>query len=486
MEFIPHVINGEETESADGARFRTVDPWTRRPWAEVALGGPQDAGRAVAAARLAFDEGPWPRMGFAERGALLQGLADLIVANAGELAMADTTDMGKPISESRGNDVPRAAMNFRFFADHARLATADALPMDSGHHAYTRFEPAGVVAAIAPWNFPLMLESWKVAPALAWGNTVVLKPAEDTPASATILARLATAAGFPPGVLNVVHGYGPDSAGAALTADPRVDRITFTGESGTGRLISAAAAAHLTPVSLELGGKGANLVFADADLSTAVDWSIRAIFTNAGQVCLAGSRLYVQRPVYGEFLDRFCAAAEALVIGDPKVPDTQLGPLASQEHYRKVRSYVDAIEAQGGNIATGGLWDGPGEHWVVRPTVVTDAPPDAPVSTEEIFGPVVVVHPFDTEEQAVTAANDTPYGLNAMVFTENLSRAHRVSAALKAGTVWANCFFIRDLRAPFGGVGDSGVGREGGNFSREFFTEPKAVVMAIRPADAQG
>jgi aminomuconate-semialdehyde/2-hydroxymuconate-6-semialdehyde dehydrogenase len=331
-----------------------------------------------------------------------------------------------------------------------------------------------------------MLESWKVAPALAWGNTVVLKPAEDTPASATILARLATAAGFPPGVLNVVHGYGPDSAGAALTADPRVDRITFTGESGTGRLISAAAAAHLTPVSLELGGKGANLVFADADLSTAVDWSIRAIFTNAGQVCLAGSRLYVQRPVYGEFLDRFCAAAEALVIGDPKVPDTQLGPLASQEHYRKVRSYVDAIEAQGGKIATGGLWDGPGEHWVVRPTVVTDAPPDAPVSTEEIFGPVVVVHPFDTEEQAVTAANDTPYGLNAMVFTENLSRAHRVSAALKAGTVWANCFFIRDLRAPFGGVGDSGVGREGGNFSREFFTEPKAVVMAIRPADAQG
>jgi aminomuconate-semialdehyde/2-hydroxymuconate-6-semialdehyde dehydrogenase len=486
VEFIPHVINGEETESADGARFRTVDPWTRRPWAEVALGGPQDAGRAVAAARLAFDEGPWPRMGFAERGALLQGLADLIVANAGELAMADTTDMGKPISESRGNDVPRAATNFRFFADHARLATADALPMDSGHHAYTRFEPAGVVAAIAPWNFPLMLESWKVAPALAWGNTVVLKPAEDTPASATMLARLAIAAGFPPGVLNVVQGYGPDSAGAALTADPRVDRITFTGESGTGRLISAAAAAHLTPVSLELGGKGANLVFADADLSTAVDWSIRAIFTNAGQVCLAGSRLYVQRPVYDEFLDRFCAAAEALVIGDPKVPDTQLGPLASKEHYRKVRSYVDAIEAQGGKIATGGLWDGPGEHWVVRPTVVTDAPPDAPVSTEEIFGPVVVVHPFDTEGQAVAAANDTPYGLNAMVFTENLSRAHRVSAALKAGTVWANCFFIRDLRAPFGGVGDSGVGREGGNFSREFFTEPKAVVMAIRPADAQG
>jgi aminomuconate-semialdehyde/2-hydroxymuconate-6-semialdehyde dehydrogenase len=481
-EFIPHVINGEETESVGGARFTSVDPWTRQPWAEVALGGPEDAGRAVAAARLAFDEGPWPRMGRAERGALLHALADLIIANAGELAMADTTDMGKPITDSRNNDVPRAALNFRFFADHARLATADALPMDSGHHAYTRFEPAGVAAAIAPWNFPLMLETWKVAPALAWGNTVVLKPAEDTPASATMLARLALQAGFPPGVLNVVQGYGPDSAGAALTRDPRVDRITFTGESGTGRAISAAAAANLTPVSLELGGKGANLVFADADLPAAVDWSIRAIFSNAGQVCLAGSRLYVQRRVYGEFLDRFCAAADALRIGDPKVPDTQLGPLASEEHYRKVRSYVEAVEAQGGKIITGGV----GDHgWVVRPTVVVDAPPDAPVSTEEIFGPVVVVRPFDTEEQAVAAANDTRYGLNAMVFTENLSRAHRVSAALRAGTVWANCFFIRDLRAPFGGVGDSGVGREGGNFSREFFTEPKAVVMAISGQDGQ-
>lgn len=481
-EFVPHVINGEETESISGARFTSVDPWTRQPWAEVALGGPEDAGRAVAAARLAFDEGPWPRMGRAERGALLQGLADLIIANAGELAMADTTDMGKPITDALDNDVPRAALNVRFFADHARLATAEALPMDSGHHAYTRFEPAGVVAAIAPWNLPLMLETWKVAPALAWGNAVVLKPAEESPASATMLARLALQAGIPPGVLNVVQGYGPDSAGAALTTDPRVDRITFTGESATGRAICAAAAANLTPVSLELGGKSASLVFADADLGTAVDWSIRAIFGNAGQMSLAGSRLYVQRSVYGDFLERFRAAAEALRIGDPKVPDTQLGPLASEEHYRKVRSWVEAIEAQGGKIETGGL----GDHgWVVRPTVVVDAPPDAPVSTEEIFGPVVVVHPFDTEEQAVAAANDTPYGLSAMVFTENLSRAHRVSAALRAGTVWANCFFVRDLRAPFGGVGDSGIGREGGNFSREFFTEPKAVVMAIKNGDGQ-
>jgi aminomuconate-semialdehyde/2-hydroxymuconate-6-semialdehyde dehydrogenase len=292
-----------------------------------------------------------------------------------------------------------------------------------------------------------------------------------------MIARLALEAGIPPGVFNVVHGFGPDSAGAALTADPRVDRITFTGESATGKAITAAAARNLAPVSLELGGKGANLVFADADLDNAVDWSIKAIFTNAGQVCLAGSRLFVERAIYDEFLDRFVAAAESLRIGDPKDPATQLGPLASETHYRKVRGYVEAIEQDGGKIVTGGLGDG----WVVRPTVVVDAPLDAPVCREEIFGPVVPVTPFESEGEAVDAANATRYGLNAMVFTENLSRAHRVAARLRAGTIWTNCFFIRDLRAPFGGFGDSGWGREGGNFSREFFTEPKAVVMQIRP-----
>ncbi|MGP4029391.1 aldehyde dehydrogenase [Actinomadura sp. 3N407] len=476
MDLIPHFIDGRETESRDGARFSTVDPFTGRAWAEVALGGEGEAGLAVTAARRAFDEGPWPRMGHAERGAILHRLADLIDANRDELALADTTDMGKPIADTRGKDVPRSASNFRFFADHARLSAAEALPMDSGHHAYTRFEPAGVVTAIAPWNFPLMLETWKVAPALAWGNTVVLKPAEQTPASASLLARLALEAGMPPGVLNVVHGYGPGSAGEALTRDPRVDRITFTGESSTGRAIAAAAAANLTPVSFELGGKGANLVFADADLDLAVSWSVKAIFSNAGQVCLAGSRLFVQREIYGEFLERFIAAAEALLPGDPKDPSTRLGPLASEEHHAKVSAHLDAVPGDGGKIATGGAG---AEGLFVRPTIVVDAPPTARVCREEIFGPVAVVTPFDTEGEAVAAANDTPYGLNAMVFTESLSRAHRVSAALRAGTVWTNCFFIRDLRAPFGGAGDSGIGREGGTFSREFFTEPKAVVMAI-------
>ena len=478
MEFFGHIIDGQEVASVDGATMDDVDPYTREVWATIACGGKEDADRAVAAARRAFDEGPWPRMGYEKRQALLHRLADLMEEHADELAMADTRDMGKPITQAL-HDVARSAWNFRFFADHARLAAAETYPMDSGHHAYSRFDPAGVVVAISPWNFPLMLATWKVAPALAWGNTVVLKPAEDTPVSMTLVARLAIEAGFPPGVLNVVHGYGPDSAGSALTANPDVDRITFTGESGTGKIIAAAASRHLIPVSLELGGKGANIVFDDADLDNAVYWAIESIFRNAGQVCLAGSRLYVQSGIYDEFVRRYQAAAEAMVVGDPKDPSTQFSAaLASEEHFTKVQSYLDPAALGGGRIITGGV----GEGWSVQPTIVVDAPSDAKVVREEVFGPVVVATKFETEEEALALANATRYGLNAMVFTENLSRAHRLSAELRAGTVWVNCFFIRDLRAPFGGVGESGLGREGGTFSREFFTEPKAVVMQIDPA----
>lgn len=475
MDFYGHIIDGREVPSVDGATMADIDPYTREPWAMIACGGQAEADLAVAAARTAFDEGPWPRMGYEKRQAILHRLADLMDEHAGDLAMADTRDMGKPITQAR-HDVNRSSWNVRFFADHARLSTSDTYPMDSGHHAYARFDPAGVAVAISPWNFPLMLGTWKVAPALAWGNTVVMKPAEDTPVSATIWARLALEAGLPPGVLNIVHGYGPDSAGAALTRNPAVDRITFTGESGTGRSISAAASRNLIPVSLELGGKGANIVFDDADLDNAVSWAVQAIFRNAGQICLSGSRLYLQAGIHDEFLRRFASAAEALRAGDPKDPATEFPlALASQEHFTKVSRYLDTVAVDGGRILTGGLGDG----WSVRPTIVVDAPPTARVSREEIFGPVCVVQRFQTEADAIGAANDTRYGLNAMVFTENLSRAHRVAARLRAGTVWVNCFFIRDLRAPFGGVGDSGVGREGGNFSREFFTEPKAVVMQI-------
>lgn len=473
---ITHWINGQAQKSADGKTFDTVNPWTQQAWDEVCEAGQAEVDAAVAAARSAFDDGPWPRMGFGERGAILHRLADLIIEHLDELVEADTNDMGKPVTAMRTKDVPRAAQNFRFFADHARLSAAETYPTDTGHHAYSRYEAAGVVAAIAPWNFPLMLESWKVAPALAWGNTVVLKPAEDTPASATILARLATEAGFPDGVFNVVHGFGPDAAGEMLTHHPDIDRITFTGESNTGRHIAAAGAAQLVPVSLELGGKGANIVFEDADLEEAVAWSNKAIFTNSGQVCLAGSRLFVHSSIFDAFVERFVESANAMVVGDPNDDATQIASLASEEHFRKVSSFFDDLPSEASILCGGPDDEG---AWIVRPTVIVGAPIDSRICREEVFGPVATVVPFDTEEEAIQLANDTKYGLNAMVFTENVRRAHRVSAALNAGTVWVNCFFVRDLRAPFGGVGWSGMGREGGQFSREFFTEPKAVVMEI-------
>ncbi|QAY62209.1 aldehyde dehydrogenase [Xylanimonas allomyrinae] len=474
VEFFGHVIDGRETESEDGRRFDSVNPFTREVWAQVPLGGRAEASAAIAAARRAFDDGPWPHLGPQARQAVLRRLAELMVEHADELARADTLDMGKPTPQALA-DVERSAWNIRFFADHQALSCGDQYPMDSGHHAYSLFQPAGVVVAIAPWNFPLMMATWKIAPALAWGNTVVLKPSEHTPTSVVVLARLALEAGLPPGVLNVVHGFGTGSVGEFLTDDDRVDRITFTGESRTGNAIMGAAARRLIPVSLELGGKGANIVFDDAELENATDWAVQAIFRNAGQVCLAGSRLFLQRGIAERFLERFRAKAEALVIGDPLAEGTEFGPLSSEVHHTKVKGYVETVEQHGGRLLTGGL----GEGWFVKPTIVVGLPLDAPQYREEIFGPVVVVTEFDTEDEVVSLANDTPYGLNAMVFTENLSRAHRVSARLKAGTVWVNCFFIRDLRAPFGGVGASGVGREGGNFSREFFTEPKAVVMQV-------
>ena len=471
MEQISQFIDGTARESA--RTFETENPWTQEAWGTVAHTTEADLDAAVTAARRAFDEGPWARMSQDDRSAVLMAVADAVDANAEELARLDTTDMGKPITASRSKDVPRTASNLRFFADYARLATDERLPMPGGHHAYTTHGPAGVTASISPWNFPLMLASWKIAPALTFGNTVVAKPAEQTPASLARFAEIASAAGLPDGVLNVVHGFGPDDVGAWMTSDPRMDRITFTGESNTARHIGQAAMRNLTPVSFELGGKGANLVFDDADLDAAVEWSIKAIFTNAGQVCLAGSRLYVQRAVYEEFVARFVEAAEEMVCGDPMDTATQIGPLASREHWEKVTSYLDLAPEEGAKILCGGRGDG----LIVKPTVVVDADPQGRIVCEEIFGPVVSIAPFDTEDEAVATANASPYGLNAMLFTENLRRAHRVAGALRAGTVWVNCFFVRDLRAPFGGVGDSGIGREGGAYSREFFTEPKAVVM---------
>lgn len=474
-EFFGHIIDNEEVESLDGQRFDVYNPWSREVWAEAAEGSAEDARRAVKSARKAFDEGPWPRMGRVERANMIHKLGDIMEAKSDELAAYDAKNMSKPFEQAK-HDVARSVWNFRFFADHQRDHVGEVFPMDSGHHTYSEFGPAGVVAAISPWNFPLMMASWKIAPAIAWGNTCIIKPSEDTPASVTHLGRLAAEAGFPPGVLNVLNGHGAP-AGSSLTADWDVDRVTFTGSSGTGKMVMKSAADHLAPVSLELGGKGANLVFDDADLDNAVYWAVESIFRNAGQICLAGSRLFVQDTIYDEFLKRFVARAEQLKIGDPLVPGTNFSALSSKKHFEKVAGYVRQITELGGTVHTGGVaTDG---SWVVKPTIADGLALDAAPYCEEIFGPVCIVNKFSTEAEAVHMANDTRYGLNAMIFSENLSRAHRVASALKAGTVWVNCFFIRDLRTPFGGVGDSGVGREGGNFSREFFTEPKAIVMQI-------
>jgi aminomuconate-semialdehyde/2-hydroxymuconate-6-semialdehyde dehydrogenase len=481
MIIVRHFIGGEWADSADGATFESVSPIDNTVIAHVARGGVTDADRGVQAARRAFDHGPWPKMNPAARKKILHAAAALIEERLEEFATAETRDMGKPISESRTKDVPRAAHNLRFFADFAEHTHTEtyAKPWDNVM-TYTLREPAGVSACISPWNFPLMLETWKIAPALAFGNTVVLKPAEQSPLTAGLLAQVFADAGMPPGVFNVVQGFGPGEAGERLTEHPGVDLVTFTGESATGRVIMARAAGTLKRCSFELGGKSAAIVMADADLDRAVPGTIDGIFRNQGEVCLAGSRLYVQRPIYDEFCVRYVAAAHNLVVGDPREPATQVGPLVSQEHLDKVLSYIQLGEQEGAKLLTGGhqLTDGPlAEGNYVAPTVFADVENSWRISQEEIFGPVQVIAPFDDVDQAIALANDSRYGLAGMIWTTSLDTAHKVAREVRTGTMWVNCFFVRDLRAPFGGMKDSGIGREGGLHSEEFFTEAKAVVL---------
>lgn len=479
---VRHLIGGEWKPASDGATFESRDPHDDSLLARVPKGTADDGTEAITAARKAFDDGPWPSLPPKERAKILHAVADAVDEHREELALLETRDGGKGIIQSRDAEMPRVAHNLRFFADYVTMAANEAYP-DGDLLSYVLYPPAGVVSAISPWNAPLMLASWKVAPALAFGNTVVLKPAPQTPLTAHRFAELALEAGLPEGVLNVVHGFGGEAVAGPLTSDPRVDRITFTGSSATGVKILQAAAVNYTPVSAEMGGKSANIVFADADLDVAVPMSIRAIFGGNGQVCLSGSRLLVQNSIMDEFLSRFTSEASNLTVGDPKDPSNFIGPLIEQRHLEKVHGYIELAQEEGGTIATGGSRLTDADHaagFYYPATVITGLTNQSRTAREEIFGPVETVLGFDTEEEALGIANDSPYGLAGMLFTQNLDRAHRMAAKWRAGTVWINTFFERDLRLPFGGEGSSGLGREGGQYSRDFFTEPRAVTLRLR------
>ncbi|MCY4371611.1 MAG: aldehyde dehydrogenase [bacterium] len=476
-----HFIGGEFTDPSSGETFESISPIDNKPIATVARGGPDDIDRAAQAARAAFPA--WASMDPAERRKVLYRVAEGIEARLDELAEWEVRDMGKPIGAARSKDIPRSAHNFRFFADAAEHAFTKAFskPWD-GVLTYELREPLGVVGAISPWNFPLMLLTWKVAPALAYGCTVVAKPAEQSPVTATLLAEICRDAGVPDGVFNLVHGFGPAEAGEALVAHPDVDAITFTGESATGKAIMATAASGLKKLSFELGGNSPNIVCADADMDKAVAGSLRGIFTNQGEVCLAGARLLVERPIYDEFVARMVDGAERYVVGNPLDSSTGMGPLVSTEHMEKVLSYIDLATEEGAKLMTGGfrIMDGDLAHGnYVAPTIFADADNHMRSCQDEIFGPVEMVIPFDDVDEAIEVANATRYGLAGMVWTTNVNTAHKVAREVKAGTMWVNCFFVRDLRAPFGGYRDSGIGREGGDYSYEFFTESKAVVMKL-------
>ena len=478
MKEIKHFINGEYVGSESGKTFPNVNPATGKEIGFVHEGKQAEVDKAVKAARAAL-KGPWGRLSVADRMALLHKVADGINARFDEFLEAECMDTGKPKSLASHIDIPRGAANFKVFADMVKNAPTESFMLDTpdgtGALNYGIRRPKGVIAVVSPWNLPLLLMTWKVGPALACGNTVVVKPSEETPRTATLLGQVMNDAGVPAGVYNVVHGFGPDSAGAYLTTHPDVDGITFTGETRTGAAIVKACADQIRHVSFELGGKNPGIVFADADLDKAIEGTLRSCFANCGQVCLGTERLYVERPIFDEFVRRLKAGAEALKLGAWDDPCTSMGPLISAEHKNKVLYYFKKAVEEGATVVTGGgIPDMPAElsggSWV-QPTIWTGLTEQATVVKEEIFGPVCHVQPFDTEEEAIRMANDTKYGLAGAIWTEDLTRGHRVAAQIEAGIVWVNSWFLRDLRTAFGGMKHSGIGREGGVHSFEFYTE---------------
>ncbi len=478
-------IDGEYIPAASGKTFPVLNPANNTILTELAEAGVEDVNRAVAAARKAFDDGPWPKMKTVDRAKMIRRFAELLVKHAPELERIESLDVGKPVKESGGHDIPRAANNFSFFADALSQWTQDAhwtesnsLGVDVNLMSVTMRQPLGVVGIIIPWNSPMMLGTWKLAPCLASGCTAVLKPSELAPLSLMKLGEIAQEAGLPAGVLNIVSGFG--EVGAALTTHPDVNAVSFTGGVATGKRVLKAAAETLKRVSLELGGKSPNIVFTDADLETAVKGAVRAIFRSQGQSCVAGSRLILQDAVYDRFMERFLKTVANLKVGDPLDPATDFGPLITAQHRERVEGYIQSGLDEGARLLTGGKR--PSDPTLQKgnyllPTVFENVTPAMRICHEEIFGPVLAVQKFHDEAEAIRLANGTVYGLAGFLWTQDVNRALRVSSAIKTGMMWVNSFFLRDLRTPFGGARESGFGREGGRYSLEFYTEPKFVCI---------
>jgi len=475
------LIDGKWVEAASGKTFETPNPATGEVLARVAAAGPEDVDRAVRAARRAFDDGPWPHTPPNERERFLLKVADLIEAHADELAQLETLDNGKPFMESRHVDIPAAAATFRYYAGWVNKIYGETNPSDETFFNFTLREPVGVCGQIIPWNFPLLMAAWKLGPALACGNTSVLKPAEQTPLTALRLGELLLEAGLPDGVVNIVPGFG-ETAGRAIVRHPMVDKIAFTGSTEVGKEIHRETSATLKRVSLELGGKSPNIIFSDADTEAAVQGALLGVFFCAGQVCCAGTRLFVEQKMHDEIAQKLAKSAAGMKQGNPFDADTRIGPLVSQEQLERVTGYLEIGKKEGAKPLIGGernMAKGLEKGYYVKPTVFTGVRNDMKIAREEIFGPVVSVIPFKDEHDAVLQGNDTTYGLAAGIWTRDVSKAHRVARALRAGTVWINCYNVFDPAAPFGGYKESGYGRELGRYALDLYTQVKSVWLKI-------
>ena len=478
MKYIKNYIGGQLVNPQSGNYIDNYDPSRGRVYAQIPDSEKSDIDSAVAAAEAAFPA--WSGMSKSERSDIMIKAADLIEARMDEFAAAESLDNGKPVSLATHVDIPRAVSNFKFFATAILHFAAESHHMENLGINYTLRKPIGVVGCISPWNLPLYLFTWKIAPALAAGNCVVAKPSEITPMTAFMLSEICIEVGMPAGVLNIVHGLG-HKVGDAMTRDPKIKAISFTGGTKTGETIAKIAAPMFKKLSLELGGKNPNIIFADCDFKQALSTTLRSSFANQGQICLCGSRIFIERPIYEKFRDAFVEKVSKTKVSYPTDPEAKLGALVSKPHLEKVMSYIDLAKEEGGSVLTGGTQVHlEGEYkdgYYLRPTVIEGLAFDCRTNQEEIFGPVVTITPFDTEEEVLAMANSTEYGLSATVWTEHLTRAHRVADQLHSGIVWVNSWLIRDLRTPFGGVKNSGVGREGGFEALRFFTEPKNVFI---------